>query len=627
MNSSQLIASQGQKPTKNGYFKEGLRYLISGAYQCFSGMEGCNVESLEDQDRASNLIEQLKEKIALFCSSHLKTPEQGRKTSKSSARRFEVEVKNEADPDRLISELKSVRRKNTRLAKANLRLKRVVRQQKISLTELRYGFSHQVEQATSKYEAKLESLVSDLKQQIPPTPNRADQQDESKQNQTENKSADPSPSQPQETQTVGEEQEEPGQSQTQNSPQEPQRLTKLLDKVSNKSVQIPSRYENQAQFDLEVPLMRKFKADLDQDLSITKELQTQQNILYQNYLKQRDKYRINQIEVDVQELASHAEEGIIGEQFSLLAVKSEKSYMIGTYNNGLKLVEDGTEVFSAKLPNNESTLRDIIYIKHHNCYILCIGEKLYRKDINSQDPFIFMDVNIGYQFGACFRYSQLNQRLFVHLDFNTLSVVNLEAKEIEIEVEERHGALLCYTQIFGEKEDRVLCYTNDGHLLLYRIDYAEKSESLVCHKQLDFIGDRGEQGLSLGLCSKQKYVLAGLRRGEMSKYVCSRLVLLELRGDSLVTKSSFDQHTERIGSNFGLHCLEYVGQHALWVGISAKNGVVQIFDYDTETGEFRCLRDKMVAGKEVLPVMLNQVNGKFFYTGTEGRVMRLSIKI
>ena len=52
--------------------KDGLDYLLSGVYECFSGIMKCGMEVPYDSQQISCLVNKLKEKIDIFSSRHLK---------------------------------------------------------------------------------------------------------------------------------------------------------------------------------------------------------------------------------------------------------------------------------------------------------------------------------------------------------------------------------------------------------------------------------------------------------------------------------------------------------------------------------------------------------------------------
>ena len=627
METSQLTNSkieEVEKPSKPSYFQQGLSYLISGTNQCFSEMEECDMESPEEMDKVIKMIDLLKNKIDTFSQSHLKISNQaGSGPVKQEGTQEEAQTENQ---EGLFSELSLLRRKNKALMRANLRLKRENRQLRVRSDYIRNGLALQVELAASKYHQKIQSLVSDLKKSLPNKPKKRESPKKQKKKTEKNQISTKDSVQ---TTTLSSSARPPLAAPTPNN--KPSSLVNLPQNISNKSVQIPARFENQDQLDLEVPLIREFKSELDLELSLIKGLQSQLDVLHQDHLRLRDRFKINQLGIDIREVANHRDgDGLIGLYITLLAFKNKRSCMIVTTKNGIKVIEDDQEVYLAYLPQHERAyLRDVIYIKHLNCYLLSINQKLYRKDIDGNEPYIYMELTLGFRIGSFFKYSNLNQRLIIHKDNTNLSVVNLESKEIEIEVEKEIGTQIIDSEIFGEEENRVLSVTDDVYLLVYKLNYQEKVGSIINHLEVGLLRtwDEHEHPVQLSICPRGNYALIQLYRGEITNYQCSRFLLIKISENSLVIDRSIDSLKSGVRFCFASECFGYVGSHLIWVGLSYKESQLQILDFDTVTGEFRNLDDKKIAHGESLPLKLQRFENDYYYTGNSARVMRLSFKI
>ena len=59
---------------------------------------------------------------------------------------------------------------------------------------------------------------------------------------------------------------------------------------------------------------------------------------------------------------------IIGSDVTHLAFVDAQNYLIGTMRNGIKLIQGDKELFAAKLPITGAMLRDMVYVKHMDCY-------------------------------------------------------------------------------------------------------------------------------------------------------------------------------------------------------------------------------------------------------------------
>ena len=165
-------------------------------------------------------------------------------------------------------------------------------------------------------------------------------------------------------------------------------------------------------------------------------------------------FKEEDLKVVVEELRHHS--GVVGSSKTFIAFKNETSYAIGTFRAGLKVVEVDNEVYSEYFSEDQARLDDIVYIHHLDCYLLKLYGKVYRKDVDENPPYLYMDLNYGCNYGRCFRYSKVNRRLVVFKNELTLSVVNLERKQAEIEVNlgKEYGGIHDFI-VFGPFEEKV----------------------------------------------------------------------------------------------------------------------------------------------------------------------------
>ena len=343
-------------------------------------------------------------------------------------------------------------------------------------------------------------------------------------------------------------------------------------------------------------------------------------------LDQKEPEPFENMEIALEELRSHEEEGVIGGDLTYIYMKNPTSYMIGTDEKGIKVIEEGAEIYSGTLPGEEAWLRDIIYISHLNCYLMADESKLYRKDIDEKPPYLLMEVKCGLRVGACFRYSNLHERLVIIKDEKNISTVNLETKEIEIEVVKKFEDSIRDLKLFGEKQDRVVCITYNCHILLYELDFEENEGSAIDHFNLKRVQGRGECGSSIAVCDKGKYVLAEIGAGHPE--ICCRMVIFEIKDDTLEKKAFINRFSQEIGVKLAIDCYGYADGFVLWAGLSLDdNALIQVYAYDIEKEEFLELESKRVSHQEDYPVKVHQLGDEFYYTGNLAKVMKLSLKI
>ena len=335
---------------------------------------------------------------------------------------------------------------------------------------------------------------------------------------------------------------------------------------------------------------------------------------------------IKDLTIEVEELRFHDDDDIIGEGETFLALKSPTSYMIGTNDKGIELIEDDELLFSDEFPVEEGSLKDVIYVASENFYLLNHDSRLYRKDFDGNPPYPFMDINCGGKSGASFLYSSIHHRLVINHDFETISVVNLDTKKVEFSVEKSVGDYISDFQLLGEDEDRVVYLTDDGHILVYQLLYDQKSAQLLDYYRVSFTQDRKEYGLSIAVCPRSKYLIAEIADLRSLSWQSSQLVCFQISEDTIVKKAIIDQFSHQMGAKYALKCIGYFGSHLIWIGFSfGSKRVAQMYDFDLEKNILSELEGKRVSHEENSPLKICSYGDGFYYTGSQSTLMKLSI--
>ena len=338
---------------------------------------------------------------------------------------------------------------------------------------------------------------------------------------------------------------------------------------------------------------------------------------------ERKEFRLKNVEVNVQSVKDCWKEGLVGGggHSTFLGIKAPDSFLIGTREKGLTLMDKGSQVYSEVLPGDRY-LSDIVYAPHVNCYFLALNSKLYRKDINKRSPYLFMDFDCGWRWGACFRYSNLNQRLITNKNQRNISVLNPKTRKIELVMRKSVGKWIGDFRPFGENEDRVVSVAEDGHVILYSLTAGfERGEVGSC--KINLMDRRNEHCRSLTASDRKEYILVEIL-GSCDMSQCSRMLVFQVVGDVLMKTASLDQYYQDVGRKLAMECFGDAESHILWIGLSNCEGFVQVYDYDTETRELVELKDRRVTHHEYYPYKLHRLNGKFYFTGSKGKLMYLS---
>ena len=78
--------------------------------------------------------------------------------------------------------------------------------------------------------------------------------------------------------------------------------------------------------------------------------------------------------------------------WTFFACKNPTSFAIGTDDHGLLVIENLVKIYSQRFAGDENRLKSIIYIDNLDCYLLHCNNRIYRKDVDTHPPYLFIDV-------------------------------------------------------------------------------------------------------------------------------------------------------------------------------------------------------------------------------------------
>ena len=403
----------------------------------------------------------------------------------------------------------------------------------------------------------------------------------------------------------------------------------VADKVNRESLILSRKVEKVA---LEV---KEFSEVVQKD-PIYKQMNEKVEFLYETHLESINKIKIDEMKVAVDRIIERKqrkwededpEEGSIGGHWTHIALKNNRSYLVGTWGSGLEVIEDGNLVYKGKMPGEDHSLWDVVYIPCLNCYLLATPGALYRKEVDGSAPSVYLTIDCGYRIGAFLRYSDLHRRLIINKEGQNIAVIDPVTKKIEIEVDKNFQDHINDFKLFGEKQDKVAAVTKDGYAILYDLIYAQKWGSVTTCYKLKLIEKRNEQPKSIAVCPKNELILIEVGQYSCPCY-CSRMMILKIAENDLIVKACLDHYSIQTAEKYALGNFGYVGRHLLWFGLSGeKNGAVQVYDYDSKTNEFKELRGKRESHLESAPCRLLRLGNKFYYTGNKGQLVSLSVTI
>ena len=356
----------------------------------------------------------------------------------------------------------------------------------------------------------------------------------------------------------------------------------------------------------------KYEGDMTKMLTEVNTLKHEINRMCIENLVDENQELWGDLEFSVEKVKDLNVGGLIGGEDTAIGLKGEDSFLIGTDCKGIVLVENGIQLYSGVI---EGYLSEIVYVSPLNSYLFAHFDEIYRKDVDSKPPYLFLDIDCG----GKLRYSQLLKRLIINKESNQICLLNPKTKKIEIELKNKEGGSIKDFKLFGEHENRIIAVTSNKVKLYNLTNSDQKKEIFDSYLDLGY----NEEPTSLSICNKNKYMVITFEKHER----CSGLQVYKIFEDSLINTAYMTYPDLSSGTIQALGCFGYAEARILWVGLSmGEAGDSMIFDYDTETGEFRELEEKRVSHGEYGPTKLHSCDSKCYYVGRSGSLMKLSLR-
>ena len=337
----------------------------------------------------------------------------------------------------------------------------------------------------------------------------------------------------------------------------------------------------------------------------------------------------DELKIIIQEVKNHKEDGIIGKDMTYLAVKNSNTYMMLTRRRGLKVIVSNNEVYSAPLPAEINNIEEFCYVDYLDCFLLENKGNLYRKDLDSYPPYLFFGNQKEEIHSTRLRYSKINRRILLMSEFKgeaTMIIINLQAKRNEFTFNMKKDKRDSMTDFrhFGEKENKLILLTMAGRVILRVLNYSHKKILLQNRFDIELKEDRGELGFSLAVSDNNQYAVIELLTGYDRS---SRLLLFGIKDDVIRLKAVHDHYSSQNPAHYQLKFWAKFGGHFLWVGLALTgHEKAEVYDFDEKLGTLRELQDKRVSHEENWPSNLHKVGNEIFYTGYDGKLMKLGLR-
>ena len=336
-----------------------------------------------------------------------------------------------------------------------------------------------------------------------------------------------------------------------------------------------------------------------------------------NHLNSKD------IKITVKELNQHKDIGKTMPLWTQLALKNENSYFLAICKMGYKIIENGVLVF---LSQETDLIIDVLYYKPLDCYFIGQEGRIYRKNIDEKPAYLFSEGTCLPKPRFCFKLSLMNQRIFVNSSKKYVSILDPKHKRIDFWLSTKSNHHPQILEIFGENEDKILCSDIYGLIFLFNLNYRHRKVVTRSSYQIELISDiRKEKISTVTICSDSKYACVVTQSS--SKMACSRIMILEIRVNTISLKSVLDVLKRKTRLIFALNCLGYFSKSVVFLGLTAYGDEMnKVYEYNVLENELKELVEKSQPHLEALPFSMKRVGDCLYYTGRKCRIMKLTFK-
>ena len=334
------------------------------------------------------------------------------------------------------------------------------------------------------------------------------------------------------------------------------------------------------------------------------------------------KFKEEDLEVTLEEVVDHSGP-TIGLNYSFLALKNSTSYAIATSIKRLFVVEDEAQAYSDRLYGSSKFLRDLVYIDHLDCYLLNQNNRIYRKKIDERVPSPFIRLHCGYERGRCLLYSKLNRRLIIPIQGKNIAVVNLERKQVEIQIKMQQRPYIRDFKLFGRRENKIVWVVSGGSINRCSISYDLKKITTKSSSQLRLLQERNEVVSGLEVGEQGKLLLVGLESKNLN--FSSRIIIFELKSRVIVPLTILDEVAQRLPTKKILSFFSCFGRHIVWACFSKSEA--RFYDFDLDSLNLKEIAEKRVDYGDEDPLKVVRISQDLYYVGKKGKLMKFGIRL
>ena len=297
--------------------------------------------------------------------------------------------------------------------------------------------------------------------------------------------------------------------------------------------------------------------------------------------------------------------------------------------DAFKLIKDGKELYSHTFDDREDFF-GAVFIKSLNCYFLLVNKTLYRKDINTTAPSIFMD--IPYKLGDFQKFllhdPSLGQKVVI-VSKSSAKMVSLPQKKIILCTELLTGftyqteRMILEAKIFGKEGEKLAVSNQPSKLTM--IDQRRRKVSIF---EEDSIGERVASkrvNARIGVSKDNRFIFSLLFR---RKFMSPFLGIFEVKGDKIHQKMELlgDEVKEVISGDCRVIFLGQSEGSYVLAAFSGKNekNVVPLV-YDSKENTLEALDHKRVKLGLEYPATFEKHQNEVYAVGLKLKISKISI--
>ena len=343
---------------------------------------------------------------------------------------------------------------------------------------------------------------------------------------------------------------------------------------------------------------------------------------YEDYLK------FFWLKPKVEILKDHSGSIHVGGSMTRFALKNHNSYFIGSQGNGYKLFENGQKVDEGAFSAGANDLVNAVYVKDCDCYFMILSGKLYRKRIDALSPEIWIDnqgfgVGLWWNHHTALYYSEKLKRIVTVKGDKTIAFIDPNKKEIEFQLLFGFADHLMDVKFFGENDEKILFVAQNGYVGIFKYNLNQRKGQII--SKIHYPGSGEQRGSAIDIDSRNKVALISTLHCRQSPCKLSTIKAFEIWNDQLTQTASLDVDD---GSHWikGLRFVKNDKNLSIFVGVdTADRGNVHTYRYNSLTKVLTQERQKRVSTQEETPMKLVRLDEWFYYTGQDGKLMRVKM--